>query len=75
MTGAVPGKGVEMFAAVSAMVLSAACWGFATVMSKGALAVFSPPVLLTFQLTASVGFLWLSVGLTRQRFSLKGNAR
>lgn len=64
-----------MFVAVSAMVLSAACWGLATVMSKGALAAFSPPVLLTFQLIASVGFLWLFVGLTRQRVSLKGNAR
>lgn len=50
--------------AIGAMILSAACWGLATVMSKGALAAFSPPVLLCLQLIASVGFLWLAVAMS-----------
>ena len=41
--------------------LSALCWGAATVMSKGALAGFPPLALLTIQLGASVVFLWTSL--------------
>jgi drug/metabolite transporter (DMT)-like permease len=62
----VPSRPGAVFA-IGAMILSAACWGFATVMSKGALAAFSPPVLLSLQLIASVSFLWLAVGVTRQK--------
>jgi drug/metabolite transporter (DMT)-like permease len=47
--------------AIAAMILSAACWGLATVMSKGALVTFSPLVLLNLQLLASVVFLWIAV--------------
>lgn len=61
--------------AVGAMVLSAACWGSATVMSKGALAAFSPPVLLALQLLASVAFLWVAAGLTGQKVALDAGAR
>lgn len=61
--------------AVIVMVLSAACWGSATVMSKGALAAFSPPVLLSLQLTASVTFLWVAVALTRQKVVLDAGTR
>lgn len=57
--------------AVAAMILSAACWGFATVMSKGALMAFSPPVLLTLQLVASVTFLWLATGFAGQLTTLR----
>ena len=44
--------------AVAAMVGSAACWGLATVMSKGALGFVPPFTLLAGQLVASVLFLW-----------------
>lgn len=66
--------GPTVVAAIGAMVLSAACWGLATVMSKGALEAFSPPVLLTLQLMASVTFLWVAVGVTRQRIKLDRGA-
>jgi drug/metabolite transporter (DMT)-like permease len=62
-------------AALAAMVLSAACWGSATVMSKGALTAFSPPVLLTLQLIASVVFLWAAVGVTGQKVTLDVGAQ
>jgi drug/metabolite transporter (DMT)-like permease len=61
--------------AIGSMILSAACWGSATVMSKGALAAFSPPVLLALQLLASVAFLWTSVGVTKQKVPLDKGAR
>ena len=61
--------------AILAMVLSAACWGSATVMSKGALAAFSPPVLLSLQLIASVTFLWVGVALAGQRVVLNAGTR
>lgn len=51
--------------AVGAMVLSAACWGLATVLAKDVLAVMPPFPLLAIQLTASVLFLWLAVAVTR----------
>ncbi|WP_077960656.1 DMT family transporter [Ensifer adhaerens] len=70
MTGqaetAAVGRPIALGAAVTAMVLSAACWGFATVMSKGALSAFPPPVLVCLQLGASVAFLWSAVGITGQ---------
>jgi drug/metabolite transporter (DMT)-like permease len=69
------GKEIGVFAAVTAMVLSAACWGFATVMSKGALSAFSPPVLLSLQLIASVFFLWIAVAVTRQSIRLDRNTK
>jgi drug/metabolite transporter (DMT)-like permease len=47
--------------AITAMLGSAACWGSATVMTKGALDVFDPFVLLTIQLTSSVVVLWIAV--------------
>lgn len=68
-------SGPAMLAAVGAMVLSAACWGSATVMSKGALEAFSPPVLLTLQLGASVTFLWIAVAATGQKIGLDAGAR
>lgn len=61
--------------AVVAMILSAACWGSATVMSKGALAAFSPPVLISVQLIASVTFLWVAVALMRQKVVLDAGSR
>jgi len=45
--------------AYAAMIGSAACWGFATVMSRGLLDTFTPPALLVVQLVASVIFLML----------------
>ena len=47
--------------AVLAAILSAACWGSATVMSKGVLAHMPPMSLLAIQLTASITVLWLAV--------------
>lgn len=44
--------------AVAAMVLSAACWGGATVASKGVLDHVPPFSLLVMQLGASLAFLW-----------------
>lgn len=45
-------------ASVMAIVLSAACWGLGTVMSKGTLESLPPLLLLVIQMTASVSFLW-----------------
>ena len=47
--------------AVLAAILSAACWGSATVMSKGVLDHMPPMTLLAIQLTASISVLWLAV--------------
>jgi drug/metabolite transporter (DMT)-like permease/DNA-binding MarR family transcriptional regulator len=57
--------GVGPALAVAAMVGSAACWGGATVMTKGALAAVPPFTLLSIQLTASVTVLWVAVLLLR----------
>jgi drug/metabolite transporter (DMT)-like permease len=46
------------------MVGSAACWGFATVMSKAALSEVTPFTLLGIQLSASVAVLWIAVFAT-----------
>ena len=53
--------------AVAALVASAACWGLATVMTKGALSALPPFALLAIQLAASITFLWISVVVLRQR--------
>ncbi|MEQ8829488.1 MAG: DMT family transporter [Alphaproteobacteria bacterium] len=60
--GAIPTRRM----AVACMILSAACWGLATVMSKAALSAFSPPSLVAIQLSASVAFLWGAVAATGQ---------
>lgn len=51
--------------AVLAAILSAACWGSATVMSKGVLDHMPPMSLLAIQLTASITVLWLAVIVLR----------
>jgi drug/metabolite transporter (DMT)-like permease len=61
----VQGPGSDRALAVAAMVGSAACWGGATVMTKGALAAIPPFTLLALQLTASVAVLWAAVPLLR----------
>ncbi|MGP1397599.1 MAG: DMT family transporter [Inquilinaceae bacterium] len=61
-----PGHGLAILAAI----LSAACWGSATVMSKGVLAHVPPMTLLTIQLTASITVLWLAVLALRFRVRL-----
>ena len=53
--------------AVLAAILSAACWGSATVMSKGVLDHMPPMTLLAIQLTASITVLWLVVFVLRSR--------
>jgi len=60
-----PGGGV-----VGSLMLAAACWGFATVMSKAALAHVPPLTLLVVQLAGSVVFLWAIVALQRVRVRL-----
>jgi drug/metabolite transporter (DMT)-like permease len=60
--------------AVAAMMGSAACWGGATVATKGALAVFPPLTLLLIQLGASVAALWGAVLLLRPRVGPPGRA-
>jgi len=52
------------------MVLAAACWGFATVMSKGVLAYIPPLTLLVVQLTASIASLWIVIFAGRVRIHL-----
>ena len=47
-----------------AIVCSAACWGLATVATKGALETLPPFFILAVQLTASVSFLWTAVCLS-----------
>jgi drug/metabolite transporter (DMT)-like permease len=44
---------------------SAACWGLATVATKGQLADVAPMPMLVLQLAASVAFLWTAVLVTR----------
>lgn len=72
---AVRAREIGLGAAVTAMVLSAACWGLATVMSKGALSAFSPPVLVSLQLGASVAFLWSAVGISGQSIRFDRDTR
>ncbi len=63
-------------ASLLAIVLSAACWGLGTVMSKGTLDSLPPSLLLVVQMTASVIFLWAIVFFrSGQRISLAGMSR
>lgn len=57
-------RGPALLAAVFA-VLSAACWGFGTVMSRALLDQFAPLTLLVIQLSASVGALALALAVRR----------
>ncbi len=61
--------------AIGALVLSAACWGMATVMSKGALERVPPFTLLALQLAASSAFLWTAVAVTRTPVRLGPHGR
>jgi drug/metabolite transporter (DMT)-like permease len=63
----IPDPGLDRLLAASAMVGSAACWGGATVMTKGALAAIPPFTLLAIQLLSSVGALWLVILALRVR--------
>jgi drug/metabolite transporter (DMT)-like permease len=66
----------KFWQAIMAMVLSAACGGLATVMTKGALSAVPPFLMLTMQLSASIAFLWLAIGVTQQTVHLdKGGVR
>jgi drug/metabolite transporter (DMT)-like permease len=58
---------------IAVMVLSAGCWGLGTVMSKGALEQLPPLTLLSLQLLASVGFLWMMVALDCFRRSFRSS--
>lgn len=60
---------------VAAMVGSAACWGLATVMSKGALAHLPPFTLIVTQLLASVAFLWTATLIRRRPVPLNAAGR
>jgi drug/metabolite transporter (DMT)-like permease len=57
-------------AAVLAVVLSAACWGCATVMSKSVLDHMPSMTLVTVQLAASIRVPWIAVLLLRLRVRL-----
>jgi drug/metabolite transporter (DMT)-like permease len=48
------------------LILAAACWGLATVISKGVLGYFPPLTLLVIQLTVSASFLWAIVAGQRR---------
>lgn len=52
---------------MASLVLAAACWGFATVMSKNALSHVPPLTLLVVQLAVSIIFLWTIVAFQRSR--------
>ncbi|HEY9802576.1 MAG TPA: DMT family transporter [Leptolyngbyaceae cyanobacterium] len=58
---------------VGAMILSAACWGLATVMSKKVLDTLPPFTLLVIQLAASIIFLWLGVFINKQHLNVQWN--
>ncbi|ARE83061.1 conserved membrane hypothetical protein [Roseovarius sp. EC-HK134] len=64
MTDAISHPVPSRSVAVAAMLCSAACWGGATVMTKGALDAFDPFILLVIQLVASVAALWTAVLLS-----------
>ena len=53
-----------------ALILSTACWGLATVLSKGILDYIPPLTLLVIQLTVSACFLWAIVAFRRLRVPL-----
>jgi drug/metabolite transporter (DMT)-like permease len=54
-------------APITALVLAAACWGAATVITKHVLTDIPPLTLLVLQLTISVSFLWMIVFAQRLR--------
>ena len=54
-------------APITALVLAAACWGGATVITKHVLTDVPPLTLLVLQLTVSVIFLWAIVAMQRLR--------
>jgi drug/metabolite transporter (DMT)-like permease len=54
---------------------SAACWGMATVATKGQLADVAPMPMLVIQLGASVAFLWTAAWVTRAPVRLDRAAR
>jgi len=56
--------------AIGFMILSSACWGFATVMSKAGLEYIPPLHLLVIQLAASITFLWIAVLIINRHPSL-----
>jgi drug/metabolite transporter (DMT)-like permease len=56
--------------AIGFMILSSACWGFATVMSKAGLEHIPPLHLLAIQLAASIAFLWIAVLIINRHPSL-----
>jgi drug/metabolite transporter (DMT)-like permease len=53
--------------ALAPLVAAAACWGFATVMTKAALGDVPPLTLLVIQLAVSLAFLWIVVLAQRAR--------
>lgn len=61
--------------AVAAAILSAGCWGSATVMSKGILEYLPPLTLLVIQLTASITVLWVAVFVLRLKVRLDQRTR
>lgn len=71
-----PAPGKRRWIAVSAMIGSAACWGFATVMSRDLLDTISSSALLVVQLTASVvALLLLAIPNTPWRYRASGIGR
>ncbi len=61
---ALPPSG-RLWLATGAVILSAACWGLATVATKGLLEELPPFQVLAVQLAASVCFLWLGAAVLR----------
>lgn len=57
----------RIWLATGAVIVSAACWGLATVATKGLLDEVPPFQVLALQLAASVGFLWLCLSVMRER--------
>jgi drug/metabolite transporter (DMT)-like permease len=60
-------------APIIALVLAAACWGAATVITKHVLTDIPPLTLLVLQLTISVSFLWMVVFVQRLRLPQRGD--
>lgn len=58
---------------IMALVLAAACWGAATVITKHVLTDIPPLTLLVLQLTISVSFLWMIVFAQRLRLPQRGD--
>jgi drug/metabolite transporter (DMT)-like permease len=61
--------------AVACMVASAACWGVATALTKGALDQLPPLALVTAQLGASIAFLWTAALVGRLPLAVNRDAR